>query len=95
MAIAAGDLAAAGVGAAVGQSAGNSSVRLAVAILLFWLAGLMFFVAFGQGARYVEDWSGAGGGLGALRSAFSKIFQQGAKNVQGATGNMAPGGTGG
>ncbi len=41
------------------QNAG-SAVRLALAILLLWLAGLSFFVAF-EGAKFLPEQSGPGG----------------------------------
>jgi hypothetical protein len=90
--MAAGDVAAAGVASAVGERASNPAVRLAVAILLFWLAGLLFFIAFGSGAKDVSSF-GKGGGLGALRDVLGKVFSAG----QQATAPYAQegGGTGG
>lgn len=42
-----------------GQAAG-SAVRLALGILLLWLAGLAFFVSF-EGAKFLPEQSGPGG----------------------------------
>lgn len=87
--MAAGDLAAAAGGslASGGGLAGpvplpaNPAVRLAVAIGLFWLAGLCFYVAFGRGAADLVSWSGTGGGLAALRAGLRRSFARGASTV--------------
>jgi len=85
MAIAASDVAAgaaSGIGGSIlGNAPSNPSVRLAVAIVLFFLAGLFFFVAFGLGSTYVPAWSGQGGGLKALREGIGGIFEKGTADV--------------
>ncbi len=85
MALAASDVAAGAIGRASGQPAGNAGVRLAVAILAFWLAGLCFFIAFGSGAQDFQDmtWQkGGGSGLKNLRKGLNKMQTTGQKHLR-------------
>lgn len=79
------------VGAAVGRHTPNPAVRLAVGILLFYVAGVLFFIAFGRGASYVESFE-TGGGLRALAKVFTKMFTNAGDDVAGATGGSTTGG---
>lgn len=81
MAMAAGDVAAGGLGAAIGHASGqsrsSSGVRLAVAVLLFWLAGICLFIAFGAGVDAFKGltWKqGGGSGLTNLRTGLGRLF---------------------
>lgn len=80
-------LAAAGIGGAAGTKPSNPAVRLAVAIVCFWLAGLLLFIAFGEGSDFVPSTWAKGQGLKTIRHAVSKMFQKGAEDQKGAAAN--------
>lgn len=81
--MAAGDvLAVAGAAKASGESQPHPGVRLAVAVLLLWLAGLMFFIAFGEGINSISWPSGGPGkGLAAFRKGLATMLGKGSSDL--------------
>lgn len=73
----------------MGQETGSKGVLLAIAILLLWLAGLAFFIAF-EGSKLLGNAGMAGGGsdsfFGTLEEGLSKQVQDAASSSGGDAG---------
>lgn len=67
-------------GAVLGREGPSGPVRLAVAILCFWLAGLFLYIAF-EGPSVLPSSIDAGGGLKALKSSIEKLFGRASSDV--------------
>lgn len=85
-----GDGAAAGIaGQAAGQASQSKGTMLAIAILLFWLAGVLFFIAFeGSGILGENPPANSKGGVSWFKAAMGGLTSIAADTASGDTGGL-------